>query len=132
MTHEIEAPDDGGALTGNLLPAAPAAEMRYEDEEPDRVARVLVRVDYADGRIREYEAREPQEFQISNPESTGSMSLRTTRLSLPGGGGFRPMQAMVPTLRLYFAAHPRYNLHIRTERTAEPYGPVPPTAVDRM
>lgn len=115
---------------------APIVEMRYEDENPDAVARVLVRVEYADGRIREYEAKEPQDFQMNDPESMSSMVARTTRLSLPGGGGFRPLQAMVPSLRLSFAAHPRHNLHIRTERTlsddsrAEP--PTQPRRAQRL
>ena len=108
---------DENAVTGEIV-AAPVTEMRYEDENPNAVARVLVRVEYADGRIREYDAKEPQDFQMNDPESMSSMVARTTRLSLPGGGGFRPLQAMVSSLRLSFAAHPRYNLHIRTERTA--------------
>jgi hypothetical protein len=119
--REIEPPGDVQPLEGTLLPgAAPAAEMRYEDEDPDKVARVLVRVDYADGRIREYEAQEPQDFTISNPEDVGTMAFRTTRLSVGGGGGFSPLRAAVPSLSLSFSANPRYNLHIRTERTAEP------------
>jgi hypothetical protein len=112
--------EDENALEGALVPAAAPADMRYEDENPDKVARVLVRVDYTDGRIREYEASEPQEFRMSNPEDMSTMSMRRTRLSVGAGGGFSPVSAMVPTLSLSFAAHPRYNMQIRTERTAEP------------
>jgi hypothetical protein len=109
-----------GTLEGALVPAPKPAEMRYEDEDPDAVTRVLVRVDYADGRIREYEAREPQQFRISDPESMATMSFRRTGLSVAAGGGFAGVTAGVPTLSLSFAAHPRHNMHIRTERTAEP------------
>jgi len=123
---------DEAPVTGEIV-AAPVTDMRYEDEDPDAVARVLVRVEYADGRVREYEAKEPQDFQMNDPESMSSMVARTTRLS--GGGGFRPLQAMVSSLRLSFAAHPRHNLHIRTERTAssapgrrQPSGPAAPAS----
>ncbi len=102
-----------------ITPAPPAADMSYRD---DTVARVLVRVEYADGRIREYEAREPQDFQFNNPEdvSSSSVAIRPSGLSLPAGGDFRTLWHGVPALRLSFIAHPRWNLHIRTERTAEP------------
>lgn len=114
-------------VTGEIV-AAPAEEMRYEDENPDAVARVLVRVEYADGRIREYDAKEPQDFQMNDPESMSSMAFRKTRLSLPAGGGFWPLTAAVSSLRLSFTAHPRHNLHIRTERTASGgSGEAPPT-----
>ena len=76
-------------VTGEIV-AAPVADMRYEDEDPDAVARVLVRVEYTDGRIREYEAKEPQDFQMNDPESMSSMVFRKTRLSLAAGGGFCP------------------------------------------
>jgi hypothetical protein len=112
--------NDAGALEGALVPAPPPAQMRYEDENRDKVARVFVRVDYADGRIREYEATEPQSFQISDPEDVSTMSVRQTGLSIAAGGGFRGLRAAVPSLRLSFTAHPRHNMHIRTERTARP------------
>ncbi len=98
-----------------IAPAPPAADMRYRD---DTVARVLVRVEYADGRIREYEAREPQDFQMNDPESLSSMVTSRSRGMLPAGGGFVPLTRAVPSLRLSFTAHPRWNLHIRTEATA--------------
>lgn len=94
----------------------PAADMRYTDDSA--VARVFVRVEYADGRIREYQAKEPQRFEMNDPESMSSMSFRQTGLSLPAGGGFSPVRGAVSSLRLSFTAHPRWNLHIRTERTA--------------
>ena len=100
-------------ISGEIVKAPPAAEMRYEPENPDAVTRVFIRVEYADGRIREYQAREPQDFRASE-----SMSVRTTGLSFPAGGGFSALSAAIPSLRLSFTAHPRWNLHIRTEATA--------------
>jgi hypothetical protein len=41
-----------------------------------------------------------------------------SRGMLPAGGGFVPLTRAVSSLRLSFTAHPRWNLHIRTERTA--------------
>jgi hypothetical protein len=96
--------------------APPAADMRYTDDSA--VARVFVRVEWADGRIREYQAKEPQDFRMNDPESTQSLVVSRTRLSLPGGGGFTPLSRAVSSLRLSFTAHPKWNLHIRTERTA--------------
>jgi hypothetical protein len=105
-------------VSGEIVPAPPAADMRYTDDSA--VARVFVRVEYADGRIREYQAREPQDFQINNPESmsSASMVLRPTGLSLPAGGDFHALWTGVPTLRMSLTANPRFNLHIRTEATA--------------
>lgn len=107
------------ALEGALV-LSPSEQMRYEDEDPDKVARVFVRVDYADGRIREYEATEPENFQISNPEDISTMSFRQTGLGIAAGGGFAGLRAGVPSLRLSFTANPRHNMHIKTERTAAP------------
>jgi hypothetical protein len=101
---------------GEVAATPPAADMRYTDDSA--VARVFVRVEYADGRIREYQAREPQDFRMNDPESTSSMVMGRTRLSLPAGGGFVPLSRAVSSLRLSFTAHPKWNLHIRTERTA--------------
>ena len=108
-----------GPVSGQIV-SAPAAEMRYEPEDPDAVVRVFVRVEYADGRIREYQAREPQDFKINDPEtpSSASMVLRPSGLSLPAGGGFHAVWSGILSLRLSFTAHPRWNLHIRTEATA--------------
>ena len=92
-------------ISGEIVKAPPTAEMRYEDEKPDAVARVFVRVEYADGRIREYQAREPQDFKINNPESAPSMVF---------SGGMSATREV----RLSFKPSPRYNLHIRTEATA--------------
>ena len=102
--------------SAEVVTTPPAADMRYTDDSA--VARVFVRVEYADGRIREYQAQEPQRFEMNDPESMSSMSFRQTGLSLPAGGGFSPVRAGVPSLRLSFTAHPKWNLHIRTERTA--------------
>jgi hypothetical protein len=93
----------------------PAADMRYQD---DTVARVFVRVEYADGRIREYQAREPQDFDMNDPSSFSSMKVARTGLSLPAGSGFSPVSRAMPSLRMSFVAHPKHNLHIRTEATA--------------
>ena len=102
-------PDEVTALSGEIVkrPAGvaatpPAADMRYED---DTVARVFVRVEYADGRIREYQAKEPQDFRINNPESAPSMVF---------GRGMSATREV----RLSFRPNPRWNLHIRTEATA--------------
>lgn len=80
-----------------------AADMRYTDDSA--VARVFVRVEYANGRIREYQAQEPQDFEINDPESAPSMVFS------------RAMSA-TREVRLSFRPNPRWNLHIRTEATA--------------
>lgn len=103
-------PDEVTAISGEIVerPAEvvaatpPAADMRYDD---DTVTRVFVRVEYAGGRIREYQAQEPQDFEINNPESAPSMVF---------GAG----RALTREVRLRFKPHPRWNLHIRTEATA--------------
>lgn len=101
----------------------PAADMRYEDEDPDAVARVFVRVEWKDGKIREYEALEPQAFMMNDPENE-MPRLAPMRMAVQSGGSpVVPMMAAVPELRLSFTAHPRHNMVIRTERTAEPAQP---------
>ena len=90
-------------ISGEIVKAPPATEMRYED--PDAVTRVFVRVEYKDGRIREYQAKEPQDFEINDPESAPSMVF---------GAG----RALTREVRLRFKPHLRWNLHIRTEATA--------------
>lgn len=102
-------PDETAALSGEIVkrPAGlavtpPAADMRYDD---DTVTRVFVRVEYADGRIREYQAKEPQDFKINNPEDAPSMVFSR------GASATREV-------RLSFRPNPRWNLHIRTEATA--------------
>jgi hypothetical protein len=97
-------------ISGEIVKAPPAAEMRYED---DTVTRVFVRVEYADGRIQEYQAKEPQDFRISD-----GMAVRQSRGRISAGGIFVPLTNAVATLRLSFTAHPKWNLHIRTEATA--------------
>ena len=92
-------------ISGEIVKAPPAAEMRYEDADPDAVARVFVRVEYADGRIREYQAKEPQDFRINDPESAPSMVF---------GRGMSASREV----RLSFRPNLRWNLHIRTEATA--------------
>ncbi len=98
-------------LSGEIVKAPPAVEMRYEPEDPDAVARVFVRVEYADGRIREYQAVEPQDFKV-----TDGMAVRPARLG--GPGALLTGSAALPSLEVSFTAHPRWNLHIRTEATA--------------
>ena len=92
------------ALSGEIVkrPAEvavtpPAADMRYTDDKA--VARVFVRVEYADGRIREYQAQEPQDFEINNPEYAPSMVF---------GRGMSATREV----RLSFRPNPRWNLHI--------------------
>lgn len=105
-------------VSGEIVKAPPAAEMRYDDE-PGKVARILVRVDYADGRIREYEALEPEGFEMNDPET--DLSFGSMRMSVQSGGSpFVPMMAAVWSLRLKFRANPRRMAEIRTERTAGP------------
>ena len=88
-----------------LAATPPVADMRYDDEDRDRVTRVFVRVEYAGGRIREYQAKEPQDFRINNPEDAPSMA-------------FSRGWSATREVRLSFRPHPRWNLHIRTEATA--------------
>jgi len=106
----VSEPDEVTALSGDIVKrlaevavTPPAADMRYADDKT--VARVFVRVEYADGRIREYQAREPQDFQVNGPESAPSMVF---------GRGMSATREV----RLSFRPNPRWNLHIRTEATA--------------
>ena len=92
-------------ISGEVVKAPPAVDMRYEPEDPDAVTRVFVRVEYADGRIREYQAKEPQDFRINNPEDAPSMVF---------GGG----RSATREVRLSFRPNLRWNLHVRTEATA--------------
>jgi hypothetical protein len=114
------------AFEGAMVPAPKPADIRYEDEAPaDAVTRVLVVVERADGSVKEYEAREPQNWQMNDPESISAQVFRQTGLGLGSGSGFRGVTAGVPSLRLSFSAHPRYNLHIRNvRRPSAPQGPV--------
>ncbi len=98
-------------ISGEIVPAPPAAEMRYED--PDAVTRVFIRVEYADGRIREYQAQEPQDFRLKD-----GMTMRESPFRVSAGGLFTPLKSALATLSLSFTAHPRWNMHIRTEATA--------------
>jgi hypothetical protein len=111
---------DDDVIEGALAPAPQPADIRYEDEtSPDTVTRVVVRVERADGTVKEYEAREPQAFEMSDPESFSAQVFRQTGLGIMSAGGARGLTAGVPSLRLSFTAHPRYNLHIRNSRTGE-------------
>lgn len=113
----------GGLPESQPVPAIqpPAADMRYDDEDADEVALVMVRVEYKDGRVREYGAVEPQAFTMNNPET--DMTLRPMRMAVQAPGSpVVPMMAAVPSLRLSFRANPRHNMVIRTERTASPRG----------
>ena len=103
-------PDEVAALSGEIVkrPAGlavtpPAADMRYDGE--GRVTRVFVRVEWEGGKIREYQAKDPQDFEINNPESAPSM--------VSAGGRFATRE-----VRLSFRPDPRWNLHIRNEATA--------------
>lgn len=98
-----------------IEPAPQPAEVRYEDETPaDYVTRVLLVVERSDGSVKEYEAREPQNFEMNDPESFSAQVFRQTGLGI----GATRLTAGVPSLRLSFSAHPRYNLHIRNVRRA--------------
>ena len=100
-------------ISGEIVKASPAVEMRYESEDPDAVARVFIRVEYADGRIREWQAVEPQDFKVAD-----GMAVRQSKARFSAGGIFVPLTQMVATLSLSFTAHPRHNIHIRSEATA--------------
>jgi hypothetical protein len=102
-------------VSGEIVPA-PAAQMRYEDSS--RVTRVFIRVEWAGGKIREYQALEPEGFEMNQPESWSSMSVRDTGIRLGAGGLFAPLKTAVASVRMSFRASPRYNMHIRTEATA--------------
>ena len=104
-------PDEVTAISGEIVKrlaevttTPPAADMRYTDDD-SAVTRVFVRVEYADGRIREYQAKDPQDFRMNNPEDAPSMVF---------GGGMSATREV----RLSFRPNPRWNLHIRTEATA--------------
>jgi hypothetical protein len=111
-----ECMNEPAEISGEIVKAPPAAEIRYED--PDAVARVFVRVEWKSGKIREYQAQEPEGFEMNEPESWGSMSFRDTGIRLGAGGLFAPLKTAVSSLRLSFQANPRFNMHIRTEATA--------------
>lgn len=128
--------DDGSVIEGALVPEhvhnsegayirtdmVPAswADIRYEDEtDSDAVTRVLVRVERADGSVKEYEAREPQNWEMNDPESVSAQVFRQTGIGIMSGSGPRGLTAGVPSLRLSFSAHPRYNLHIRNSRMGD-------------
>jgi hypothetical protein len=98
-------------VSGEIVKAPPAAGIRYDDADADVVTRVFVRYECAGGRVREYEARDPQDFRVRE-------GMTMLPASLPGPGGMLAGSAAVPTLSLSFTAHPRWNLHIRTEATA--------------
>jgi hypothetical protein len=100
--------------------APPPAEMFYEDEDADEVALVMVRVEYKDGRIREYGAKEPQAFDMNDPETDLPQVRSMGRAVQAAGSPWVQMFAAVPTLRLSFTANPRHNMVINTERTAAP------------
>jgi hypothetical protein len=100
-------------ISGEIVGAPATADMRYEPEDPDAVTRVFVRVEYADGRIREYQAKEPQDFKV-----TDGMTMRQSKARFSAGGIFVPLTNAVATLSMSFTAHPRRNIHIRTEATA--------------
>jgi hypothetical protein len=106
-------------VSGEVVPAPPVAGMRYEDEDSGRVARVFVRVDYADGRVREFEAPGPEGFTMNDPETDASVQPVRESVQAPGGP-VMPMMVMCPTVRLSFQGNPRRPMLIRTERTAPP------------
>ena len=99
-------PDETAALSGEIVkrPAELAAmDARYDSR--DRVARVFVRVEWEGGKIREYQAKDPQDFRLNNPEDAPSMAFSGGRM-------------LTREVRLSFRPDPRWNLHIRTEATA--------------
>ena len=107
------------AVEGAVVPAPQPAGIRYEAETPpDAVTRVLVVVERADGSVKEYEARDPQNWQMNDPESIAAQVFRPTGFGIGYDNGLKTLMAGVPSLRLSFSAHPRHNLHIRNVRRA--------------
>jgi hypothetical protein len=106
-------------LEGQLVPS-PAPGIRYEDEGADTVTRVLIRVERADGSVKEYEAREPADWKMTDPESISSMRIAGTMGVQPlGQPGFTQVRQAMPSMSLSFTANPRYNLHIRTRQIVD-------------
>jgi hypothetical protein len=106
-------------VSDELEKMPPAADTRYDDEDADEVARVFVRVEWKGGRIREYEAQEPRDFSINDPEAAFTMTPMGMAVQA-AGSPVVPMMAATPSLRLLFRGNPRRPMHIRTERTAAP------------
>lgn len=99
------------------MPAPQPADIHYEAETaPDAVTRVLVVVERADGSVKEYEAREPQNWQMNDPESVAAQVFRPTGFGIGYDSALKTLTAGVPSLRLSFSANPRHNLHIRNVR----------------
>lgn len=111
---------DEEAIEGALVPAPQPEGIRYEDEDARRVILVRLVVERADGSAKEYEAREPENFQMSDPADLSTMAFRMTGLAIGAGGAFRGVQARTPTLSVSFAANPRRGLHIRNSRKELP------------
>lgn len=107
-------------LAGEIAQAPPLADITYEDEDPDRVVRVFVRVDWAGGKVREYEADGPEDFEINDPETDVSLRPMRTRVQSALGGPMMGMTMAVPRVRLSFRGGSRVPMLIRTEATAEP------------
>ena len=103
-------------ISGEIVPAPPAAEMRYDEEDP--VTRVFLRVERRSGKILECQARDPQDFKMNDPRSISSMVLRESKGRISAGGLFTPVKRMLPSLDLSFVVHPKWGMHIRTEATA--------------
>ena len=72
----------------------------------------------ADGRIREYQAQEPQDFRLKD-----GITMRESPFRVSAGGLFTPLKSALATLSLSFTAHPRWNMLIRTEATAPETAP---------
>ena len=62
---------------------------------------------------REVHHVDPQDFKV-----TDGMTMRQSKARISAGGIFVPLTNAVATLSLSFTAHPRRNIHIRTEATA--------------
>lgn len=106
-------------VSGEVVAAPPVADMRYEDEDGDRVTRAFVRIDYADGRVREYEAPNPEGFTMNDPEADVTVQPMRKAVQAPGSP-VMPMMVACPALRLSLRGSPRTPMLIRTERTAPP------------
>lgn len=95
---------------GEPLPETTAPEVRYGEENSEpQVTRVVLHVEYGDGTVREYDAREPQDFRLDE-----TMATRKTGLGVSGASGFTGISHAVPSVSVSFTAHPRHNMFIWT------------------
>jgi hypothetical protein len=116
IMERVNEPDE---ISGSIVPAPPVADIRYEEDT--QPSRVLVRVEWPGGKIREYETGQPGGFEMNDPETDLSFAPARMAVQVPGSPVV-PVMAAAWTLRLSFRADP-WEAEIRTERTARAPGP---------